>query len=125
MQQRREAVSDLVRPGGVSVKAACDAVGLSRASFYRRPMGWRERDASVIEAIQGVLKKAPRSGFWKVYARLRLMGHHFNHKRVYRVYCRFGLNLPRRTKRVLPKRPLAPLQVVAPAQSPVGALLHA
>ena len=41
------------------------------------------------------------------------MGHHFNHKRVYRVYCRFGLNLPRRTKRVLPKRPLAPLQVVA------------
>ncbi len=41
------------------------------------------------------------------------MGHHFNHKRVYRVYCRLGLNLPRRTKRVLPKRPLAPLQVVA------------
>ena len=112
MQQQREAVSDLVSQG-VSVKAACDAVGLSRASFYRRPMGWRERDASVIEAIQGVLKKAPRSGFWKVYARLRLMGHHFNHKRVYRVYCRLGLNLPRRTKRALSKRPSAPLQVVA------------
>ena len=45
MQQRREAVSDLVSQG-VSVKAACDAVGLSRASFYRRPMGWRERDRS-------------------------------------------------------------------------------
>ena len=40
MQQRREAVSDLVSQG-VSVKAACDAVGLIRASFYRRPMGWR------------------------------------------------------------------------------------
>jgi putative transposase len=124
MRLHREAVSDLVSQG-VSVKAACDAVGLSRASFYRRPMGWHERDASVIEAIQGVLKKAPRSGFWKVYARLRLMGHHFNHKRVYRVYCCFGLNLPRRTKRVLPQKPLAPLQVVAPAQSLVGALLHA
>ncbi len=62
MQQRREAVSDLVSQG-VSVKAACDAVGLSRASFYRQPMGWCERDAREIEAIQGVLKKAPRSGF--------------------------------------------------------------
>ena len=38
MQQRREALSDLVSQG-VSVNAACDAVGLSRASFYRRPMG--------------------------------------------------------------------------------------
>ena len=97
---------------GVSAKAAYDAVGLSRASFYRRPMDWRERDASVIEVIQRALKKAPRSGFWKAYARLRLIGHHFNHKRVYHVYCRLGLNLPRHTKRVLPKRPLAPFQVV-------------
>ena len=45
MQQQREAVSDLVSQG-VSVKAACDGVGLSRASLYRRPMGWRERDRS-------------------------------------------------------------------------------
>ena len=29
------------------------------------------------------------------------------------MYCHLDLNLPRRTKRVLPKRPLAPLQVVA------------
>jgi hypothetical protein len=38
MQQQREAVSDLVSQG-VSVRAACDAVGLSRASFYRRSYG--------------------------------------------------------------------------------------
>ena len=37
---------------------------------------------------------------------------YYHHKRVYRVYSRLGLNLPRRTKRVLPKRSLAPLQVV-------------
>jgi putative transposase len=124
MQQRREAVSDLVSQG-VSVKAACDAVGLSRASFYRQPMGWCERDAREIEAIQGVLKKAPRSGFWKVYARLRLMGHNFNHERVYRVYCRLSLYLPRRTKRVLPKEAIGSASGGSPAQSPVGALLHA
>ena len=56
MQQRREAMSDLVGQG-VSVQSACDAVGLSRASFYRRPMDWRERHASVIEAIQGALEE--------------------------------------------------------------------
>jgi len=41
------------------------------------------------------------------------MGHGFNHKRVYRVYCRLGLNLPRRVKRKLPKRESKPLQVKA------------
>ena len=76
MQLRHEAVSDLVSQG-VSVRAACDAVGLNRALSYRPPMDWRKRGASVIEAIQGALKKAPRSEFWKAYARLRLMGHPF------------------------------------------------
>ena len=96
---------------GVTVSAACETVGLSRASFYRAPNNWRERDAVVIRAIQLVVKKAPRSGFWKIYARLRLQGFTFNHKRVYRVYRRLGLNLPRRTKRVLPRRPKVPLMV--------------
>lgn len=112
MQERRADAKELVSQG-VPVSTACAAVGLSRASFYRTPTDWRVRDAGVIEAIQGVLKKAPRSGFWKVYSRLRLKGCGFNHKRVYRVYCRLGLNLPRRTKRVLPPRPRIPLEVIA------------
>lgn len=35
----------------------------------------------------------------------------FNHKRAYRVYCRMGLNLRRRAKRVLPKIIRKPLVV--------------
>jgi hypothetical protein len=57
------------------------------------------------------MQKSTRAGSWKVLKRLKLKGYVFNHKRVYRVYCRLGLNLPRRTKRVLPKRPLVPLAV--------------
>ena len=53
-----------------------------------------------MEAIQEVLEKAPRSGFWKVHSRLRLKGYGFNHKRVYRMYCRLGLNLSGCVKRV-------------------------
>ncbi len=54
-------------------------IGLSRASYYRKPKDWREADSAVIDAINAVLKKAPRAGFWKCYARIRRQGHEFNH----------------------------------------------
>ena len=98
---RREAADDLVA-SGLSVAQACLALGLARATYYRAPRNWRIADAAVIEALNEQLKKSPRAGFWKCYRRLRRAGHGFNHKRVYRVYRQMGLNLPRRTKRVLP-----------------------
>lgn len=68
-------------------------------------------DKIVIDAIQTVLAKSPQAGFWKCYFRLRFQGYLFNHKRVYRVYCRLGLNLKRRIKKVLPKREKRPLKI--------------
>lgn len=59
----------------------------------------------MIDAIQSVLTKSPQSGFWKCY----FLGYPFNHKRVYRVYCRLGLNLKRRIKKLLPIREKRPL----------------
>lgn len=96
---------------GISVVRACFALGLSRSQYYRTPTDWRIKDAAVIDALNEQLEKAPRSGFWKCYRRIRLKGYGFNHKRVYRVYCRLGLNLPRRVKRVLPSRIRRPLEV--------------
>ena len=46
----------------------------------------------------------PRWEFWKCYHRLRLDGHGWNHKRVYRVYHALGLHLPRRTRRSVRRR---------------------
>jgi len=108
--EKREAAQQLTQ-SGLAVKTACTLSGLNRASFYRQPMDWREVDSAVITAINDVLANAPRSGFWKCFKRLRRLGYSFNHKRVYRVYCRLGLNLLRRIKRKLPKREPKPLSM--------------
>lgn len=109
---KRDAAISLVE-FGLTIAHACQAVSLGRASYYRTPRNWRLADAAVIDALNEQLKKSPRAGFWKCYERIRRAGFTFNHKRVYRVYCQMGLNLRRRTKRVLPKRIAQPLEVSA------------
>ena len=96
---------------GLSICRACELTDIGRSTYYREPLDWRVADAAVIDAINEQLKKSPRAGFWKCFKRMRLKGYPFNHKRVYRVYCRMGLNLRRRTKRALPKRIATPLEV--------------
>ncbi|CDL84916.1 hypothetical protein Xszus_04198 [Xenorhabdus szentirmaii] len=73
-------------------------------------MDWRKKDNVVIDAI---LAKSPQAGFWKCYYRLRFQGYPFNHKRVYRVYKRLGLNLKRRFKKALTQREKRPLIVTS------------
>jgi putative transposase len=68
-----------------------------------------ERDRGVIEVLNGLVARRPRSGFWKLYDRSRLEGRRINHKRLHRVYCLMKLNLPRRTKRKPPTRLRQPL----------------
>ena len=98
---------------GLSRSRACAAVGLSRSSWYREPPQQHVRDQAVIDALNAMVEKRPRWGFWKCYDRLRLDGHPWNHKRVYRVYKAMKLNLPRRTKRRLPQRVQQPMIVEA------------
>lgn len=98
---------------GLSISRSCKLVNIARSSYYRQPKDWRLADAAVIEAINEQLKKSPRAGFWKCFNRIRNKGYSFNHKRVYRVYLKMGLNLKRRVKKVLPKRTPQPLEVLA------------
>ena len=97
---------------GLPVQRACCAVRLGRATYYRPWVERAQRDAPVIAALTAVVAAHPHWGFWKCYRRLRLDGHPWNTKRVWRVYRNLRLNLPRRTKKRLPLRPRQPLTVV-------------
>ena len=107
----KKSCAQTLNGAGLSVIKACLLTSLPQSTFYRKTQNWREKDKIVIDAIQTVLAKSPQAGFWKCYFRLRFQGYLFNHKRVYRVYCRLGLNLKRRVKKVLPKREKRPLKI--------------
>lgn len=61
--------------------------------------------------MNAVFDGHPRWGFWKTYKALRRKGHRWNHKRVYRIYCKLKLNQTRRTRKRLPLRAKRPLLV--------------
>lgn len=88
---------------------ACQAVGLPRSALYKPTTDRSAKDAPVIEAINVMLEKRPRWGFWKCFDRLRQDGHGWNHKRVYRVYCAMRLNLKRKVRRRVLTRERQPL----------------
>lgn len=106
---KRQAVEVMVTEHRLSITRACHATDLSRAAYYKVPALPQEKDAEVIDALNGIVERNGRWGFWKCFDQLRLDGRPWNHKRVWRVYCDLGLNIPRRTKRRIPKREPVPL----------------
>jgi putative transposase len=106
---KRQAIAQMVSAHGVSVVRACQVVRLARAAWYRPPRDRLDRDQPVIDALTTQVDQNGRWGFWKLFDRLHNLGHPWNHKRVYRVYCALRLNRARRTKRRVPRRPRVPL----------------
>jgi putative transposase len=112
--EKRDAVTYLRTAHRLSIARACAGVGLSRAAWYRPRIDWTLRDAPVVEGLNQALAKNGRWGFGLCFDWLRNRGHRWNHKRVWRVYCRLHLNRPRRLKRRLPAIVRQPL--VAPSK---------
>ena len=99
---RREWVEQMVGEYSLSLRRACRIVSVSRtvARYQVRPRD----DGDVVSALHELAVEHPRWGFGKMFPRLRLLGHPWNHKRVYRVYCAMKLNLRIQRRKRLPKR---------------------
>lgn len=96
-----------------SIRSSCICTGISR-SYYYRPAAYN-KETEVVEVLTKLAESYPCWGFQKLYDKIRLKGHKWNHKRVYRIYCKMRLNLRKHFKKHLPKRekqkiepPLAP-----------------
>jgi putative transposase len=86
----------------VSQRQACKAVGLPRSTHQYKPV--EKNDNEVVDALNQLVEKHPAIGFWQCFYRLRLAGHRWNHKKVYRVYTALQMNIRRRRKKRLPAR---------------------
>ena len=73
------------------------------------------KDQPIIDKFEGLMDDHPNWGFWKCFFRMRLDGEAWNHKRVWRVYCKMKLNIRRKAKRRLPGREPTPLDSPAEA----------
>ena len=106
---KRELVKDLRTEHGLTERRACAAVSLRRSVYRYRPRP--NRDGEIIKLLLELAHGRPEQGFGKLFKRMRRLGHGWNHKRVYRVYCGLKMNKRRKGKRRLPTRNPAPLAV--------------
>ncbi len=86
----------------MSIRKACAVLGVSRSYYAYKPHP--RDDSEVVTALIELAEKKPARGFSKLFTRLRNMGHPWDHKRVWRVYCLLKMNLKRKAKKRLPQR---------------------
>ena len=103
---KRKVVDYLTDQHSFSERKSCRLAGISRRTYRYRSI---KNDEELIEVLSALAEQYPGYGFWKLYRKMRMQGHAWNHKRVYRVYCGLKLNIRRRLRKRLPKRIRQPL----------------
>lgn len=93
-------VDELVTSYRVSIRTACKALAMNRATYYYKPHG--DDQALLRMKIRDYATSRVTYGYRRIHVLLQREGINVNHKRVYRLYCLENLNvrLPSRRKRV-------------------------
>lgn len=97
MSQKRELVEEMTARG-LSERAACRALGLSRSTqrYQRRDPAARHR---LGQQVTELAQQHRRYGYRRITALLRRQGERVNHKRVWALWKEERLSLPRRRPR--------------------------
>ncbi len=80
---------------GLSIRRACVLLSVARSAVGYGSRRER-RDRPLVRLLRQVARRHPRYGYRRAWAWLRRRGHRVNRKRVYRLWLRAGLALPRR-----------------------------
>lgn len=116
--QRKEMAQQIIAAKGISIRLACLALGISETCYRYQPKLASE-NSEIADWLIQLTEKDTDWGFGMCFDYLRnVKGFHWNHKRIYRIYCELALNLRirprRRLKRHKPeslKQPLRANQV--------------
>jgi putative transposase len=78
---------------GVSVAVACRTFGVSETCYRYSPL-LSDENEQIADLLVGLTDARKTWGFGLCFLHLRnVKGHGWNHKRVYRIYCKLELNL--------------------------------
>lgn len=93
----------------MNIRQACKSLNLERSSYYYHPK--TKDDTDIIDCLNQLSEKHPSYGFKKMFHSLRNEGFGWNHKKVYRVYKKLGLNILRKRRRRIASRERQNLEV--------------
>lgn len=97
----------------VSERRACGLLGVSRTAYRYKPK--RTDDSEIEDVLHRLVERWPRWGFDKMRQWMKMQEYGWNHKRIYRVYRKLGLNMRVKPKKRLPTRNPEPLAQPAAA----------
>jgi putative transposase len=109
--QRREMAQWAVETKAVSIRAACASFAIS-TTCYRYVRKLDAENAQIADSLVQLTETHRNWGFGLCFLHLRnVKKKHWNHKRVYRIYCDLELNLRIKPKKRLDRETPAPLAV--------------
>ena len=104
--QRRVRAQASVKDRSISIRTACAWFGTSRSAYgYQAKL--KDDNARIAKLLVSLTQQQKNWGFMLCFLHLRnVLGHKWNHKRVYRIYCDLALNLRIKPhKRIVREKP--------------------
>ncbi len=86
----------------MSLNRSCELVSISKTAYYYKSKKC-EDNKEIEEYLKLLAKEHKRWGFNKMMLKAKLEEKPWNHKRVYRIYCKLGLNIRIKPRKRIPK----------------------